>query len=69
MEKLPPGTHSTKGKGGTQPNPATTRVLPDGTLVPMGKGVPSKVPRTNVCWGGGGLCVCMCVCLCVWVVL
>eukprot|EP00250_Pteridium_aquilinum_P005423 c15513_g1_i1 orf=287-2428(+) len=38
-DKLPAGKHSTKGVGGTEPNPKEFKVLPDGLIVPMGKPV------------------------------
>jgi hypothetical protein len=42
--RLPPNTHATKGVGRTQPDPTQTHTLPDGTLVPLGRGVPSGRP-------------------------
>jgi len=38
-DRLPPGRHSTKGVGRTQPDPAETVVMPDGVAVPLGKPV------------------------------
>ncbi|XP_021354296.1 poly [ADP-ribose] polymerase 2-like isoform X2 [Mizuhopecten yessoensis] len=35
--KLPPGKHSTRGLGRIGPDPASTKTLTDGTLVPLGK--------------------------------
>eukprot|EP01102_Stenamoeba_stenopodia_P015090 TRINITY_DN5107_c0_g1_i1.p1 TRINITY_DN5107_c0_g1~~TRINITY_DN5107_c0_g1_i1.p1 ORF type:complete len:682 (-),score=251.83 TRINITY_DN5107_c0_g1_i1:117-2162(-) len=43
VTKLPAGTHSTKGCGGTEPDPKDTIKLDDGTIVPMGKGVATGV--------------------------
>jgi len=37
MEKAPAGFHSTKGVGGTRPNPKSGFVLPNGCVVPYGK--------------------------------
>ncbi|KAL3682512.1 hypothetical protein R1sor_000534 [Riccia sorocarpa] len=36
-DKLPPGKLSTKGVGGTAPDPAQIKTLDDGVVVPMGK--------------------------------
>lgn len=44
--KLPPNMHSAWGVGGTQPDPAQSRTLDDGTIVPLGKPVQNKVPTT-----------------------
>ncbi len=40
---LPKGKHSTKGLGKVMPNPKNAKTLSDGTLVPLGPGVDSKV--------------------------
>ena len=39
ITQLPKGKHSTKGVGRTAPDPAGGYTTPDGTLIPMGKGV------------------------------
>ena len=36
-DKLPKGKHSTKGIGKTTPNPEESKILEDGTVVPLGK--------------------------------
>jgi poly [ADP-ribose] polymerase len=43
ITKLPPGKHSTKGVGQTQPDPEGLQKLDSGVAVPMGKGVASGV--------------------------
>lgn len=37
VTKLPSGLHSTWGMGRTEPDPAASRTLDDGVLVPLGK--------------------------------
>ncbi|XP_026729426.1 poly [ADP-ribose] polymerase [Trichoplusia ni] len=44
--KLPPNMHSAWGVGKTQPDPAASRKLDDGTIVPLGKPVNNKVDTT-----------------------
>ena len=41
VTSLPKGTHSTKGCGMTEPDPAGAYTGPDGLVVPMGKGQPA----------------------------
>eukprot|EP00794_Sanderia_malayensis_P012686 gene12686-13988_t len=40
--KLPKGKHSCKGCGRTGPDPKMDHVLPDGTIMPLGKGIRTK---------------------------
>jgi Poly(ADP-ribose) polymerase catalytic domain len=49
-DKLPPGTHSTKGCGRTQPDPKEEKMLGD-VKVPLGHGVDSKISGVRVCFG------------------
>ncbi|KAH7372863.1 hypothetical protein KP509_17G025400 [Ceratopteris richardii] len=44
-DKLPPGKLSTKGVGGTEPNPKESKVLSDGVIVPTGKPVQKDAGR------------------------
>ncbi|KAA0183932.1 Poly [ADP-ribose] polymerase [Fasciolopsis buskii] len=43
---LPPGMHSRKGVGSTQPDPSTYYTSPDGVVYPIGKPKPSNVKST-----------------------
>ncbi|RDD42983.1 Poly [ADP-ribose] polymerase 1 [Trichoplax sp. H2] len=45
ITKLPKDTHSTKGLGGTAPNPSQAITLENGTVVPLGKSSKSKIYR------------------------
>lgn len=48
IEKLPKGKHSTKGVGGTEPDPTGYRTI-DGIEVPAGKGIKnSSVEQTSL---------------------
>lgn len=42
---LPTGKHSVMGCGATAPDPAERLVLPDGVIVPLGRGVPSPAKK------------------------
>eukprot|EP00249_Psilotum_nudum_P018985 c27053_g1_i3 orf=622-2628(-) len=44
-DKLPSGKLSTKGLGSTEPDPAESKILPDGVIIPMGK--PVKKPGSG----------------------
>ncbi|XP_033736235.1 poly [ADP-ribose] polymerase 1-like isoform X2 [Pecten maximus] len=48
IDKLPKGKHSCKGIGMSCPDPAGSYVLPDGSVIPMGKGVPSTQGRSSL---------------------
>ncbi|XP_060074355.1 poly [ADP-ribose] polymerase 1-like [Ylistrum balloti] len=48
IDKLPKGKHSTKGVGMTCPDPTGSYALPDGSTIPMGKGVPSSQGRSSL---------------------
>ncbi|CAL4074076.1 unnamed protein product, partial [Meganyctiphanes norvegica] len=48
VEKLPKGKHSCKGLGRTQPDPAENKILEDGTIVPLGKGVSSEINDSSL---------------------
>eukprot|EP00731_Ephydatia_muelleri_P028216 Em0019g1089a len=47
ITKLPPGKHSTKGIGRICPDPKDNKVLDDGLIVPIGKGVSAPVTHTS----------------------
>ncbi|XP_078489741.1 poly [ADP-ribose] polymerase 2-like [Ciona intestinalis] len=47
-DKLPKGKHSTKGIGGTEPNPKQAVTLADGTTVPLGK--PKTCTKPGYLW-------------------
>ncbi|CAN6467702.1 unnamed protein product [Victoria cruziana] len=47
-DQLPPGKLSTKGVGGTAPNPLEFRQLDDGVTVPLGKPVTLKGPKGSL---------------------
>ncbi|KAL8613854.1 hypothetical protein ACOMHN_032844 [Nucella lapillus] len=42
-DKLPTGKHSVKGCGSVAPDPSTYKTMPDGLVVPLGKGINSGV--------------------------
>ncbi|XP_033626574.1 poly [ADP-ribose] polymerase 2-like isoform X2 [Asterias rubens] len=46
-DKLPAGKHSVKGLGKIAPNPASDFTMPDGTVVPLGKGTDTGVDNPN----------------------
>lgn len=48
MDKPPKGTDSTKGCGKTTPNPDDYFTTEDGVIIPMGKGVQSKVKNSSL---------------------
>jgi hypothetical protein len=48
MNSNKPGFHSTKGCGATGPDPSEAVTLADGTLVPLGKPVPTGVSNTSL---------------------
>ena len=48
ITKLPRGKHSTKGLGRVHPDPESNRQLSDGTLVPLGKPVPTNIADTSL---------------------
>jgi poly [ADP-ribose] polymerase len=72
ITKLPAGKHSTKGAscvhasvrtlftgvGRTVPDPAGARTLTDGTLVPMGKSIPSKTAKNVTLEYNEYVCAC-----------
>lgn len=43
VKKLPNGLHSTWGKGRTEPDPAASRTLDNGVVVPLGKPVNTDI--------------------------
>lgn len=47
-DRLPAGKLSTKGVGGTEPNPKEFKVLPDDVIVPMGKPVEKQGNRGSL---------------------
>lgn len=47
VEKLPKGKHSTKGVGGTEPDPSGYKTI-DGIEVPAGKGISNDAKRTSL---------------------
>ncbi|CAG0890958.1 unnamed protein product, partial [Darwinula stevensoni] len=48
LKKPPKGKHSVKGIGRTHPDPSQNKVLSDGTIVPLGKGVSSGIDDTSL---------------------
>ncbi|XP_069116799.1 poly [ADP-ribose] polymerase 1-like [Argopecten irradians] len=48
INKLPKGKHSCKGVGMTCPDPTGSHTLPDGTVIPMGKGIASTQGRSSL---------------------
>ncbi|XP_021365761.1 poly [ADP-ribose] polymerase 1-like isoform X2 [Mizuhopecten yessoensis] len=48
IDKLPKGKHSCKGIGMTCPDPSGSYTLPDGSVIPMGKGVSSTQGRSSL---------------------
>lgn len=46
-DKLPPGKHSVKGMGRVAPDPTCIQTLPNGTVVPLGRGIDTGV--SNPC--------------------
>ncbi|GBG92800.1 hypothetical protein CBR_g57225 [Chara braunii] len=48
--KLPPGKLSTKGLGKVAPDPKDAIKLPDGTVVPLGKGKDTNVDKGYLCY-------------------
>lgn len=48
VSDLPKGMHSTKGCGMCHPDPKDTLVTDDGMIVPLGKGVDSKIGQSSL---------------------
>jgi len=48
ITKLPAGKHSCKGLGGTGPDPSSTKTLPDGVQVPLGKPIKTGVDKSSL---------------------
>lgn len=48
ITKLPAGKHSCKGLGGTGPDPAATKTLPDGVQVPLGNLIETDVDGSSL---------------------
>merc|ERR1712141_209396 len=48
IEKLPKGKHSCKGVGRTGPDPNCDHLLPDGVIVPIGKGTDQHIGAASL---------------------
>ena len=48
IEQLPPGKHSVKGLGSTQPDPTEVVQTTDGVEIPLGKGIDAPVDNTSL---------------------